>query len=300
MTRSWSGRACLVFGLLALLLYLATLADFPNHLLPKSISRTVEERRAQNGYLTATGVALIAFLAAYAGRAAKTRVRSIGMFAASLALALVFVQAVSWVVQSIEHPPVRRALCVNNLKQIAVALLNYESTFGALPPRVIRDRHGRPLLSWRVAILPFLGNDRALYDRFHLDEPWDSPHNRSLIDQMPSAYFCPGQADWTRNLTIYQVLDGPGVFLDATKPTRISEISDGLDKTIAVVEGRVPVPWTSPQDVPFRLDQPFPPWESTHPGGFNATFVDGAARFHKRTMPESELKAYATRSGGEK
>ena len=298
MTRSWFSRACLVFGLLALLLYLATLADFPNHLLPKSISRTIEERRTQNGYLTATGVALIAFLAAYFSRMARTHGRAVGLLAASAAMALMLIQAVTWVAHRIEYPPFRRAQCVNNLKQISVALLNYESSYGALPLRVIQDHQGRPLLSWRVAILPFLVPD--LYDRFHLDEPWDSPHNRSLIDQMPSAYFCPGQADWTHNLTIYQVLDGPGVFLDATKPTRISEIDDGLGKTIAVVEGRVPVPWTSPQDVPFRPDQPFLSWEATHPGGFNATFVNGAVRFHKSTIPESELRAYATRSGGEK
>jgi prepilin-type processing-associated H-X9-DG protein len=117
---------------------------------------------------------------------------------------------------------------------------------------------------------------------------------------MPSQYNCPGQADWARNLTIYQVLEGPGVFLDATKPTRISEISDGTSKTIAVAEGLVPVPWTSTRDLSFRPDQPFLPWEVTHPGGFNATFVDGSVRFHKRTIPDSELKAYATRSGGEK
>jgi prepilin-type processing-associated H-X9-DG protein len=286
--------------LVALLFYFATLVDLPNHLLPRSISRSVEERRIQNGYLTATGVALLALVAALARRMAKTRVRAVGLLSASFTLTLIFIQAASWVVHIIENPPVRRALCANNLKQITLALLNYESAYGAFPPRAIQDPRGRPLLSWRVAILPFLEEKHDLYDKFHLDEPWDSPHNRSLIDEMPSGYYCPGQTDWARNLTIYQVLDGPGVFLDGKRPTRISEISDGLAQTIAVVEGRVAVPWTSPQDVSFRPDEPFRPWEATHPGGFNATFVDGSLRFQKCTMPESELKAYATRSGGEK
>jgi prepilin-type processing-associated H-X9-DG protein len=296
MTQSWSARACLAFGLLALLFYLATLADVPNHLLPKSISRAVEERRRQNGYLTSTGAALIALMAAFVSRMANTRVRAVGLLSASVALALMFFQAV----HTIEHTPARRAQCVNNLKQISLALLNYESVYGVFPPRVIQDPRGRPLLSWRVAILPFLEQEHDLYGKFHLDEPWDSPHNLSLIDQMPGGYFCPGQPDWTRNLTIYQVLDGPGVFLDSMRPTRISEITDDFAKTIAVVEGRIPIPWTSPQDVPFQPDQPFLPWEATHPGGFNATFVDGSVRFHSRTMSEPALKAFATRSGGEK
>ena len=84
--------------------------------------------------------------------------------------------------------------------------MNYESLWGAFPPRVHRDREGRPLLSWRVLILPYM-EQNELFSRFHLDEPWDSPHNRTLIDPIPPTYVCSAQAEWTAQA---DALPGPG------------------------------------------------------------------------------------------
>ncbi len=77
-----------------------------------------------------------------------------------------------------------------NLKKIAEAIrAHHANLLGARMPRAITDKEGRPLLSWRVAILPFLGdNERLLAGKFHRDEPWDSPHNLSLLSLMPTAY----------------------------------------------------------------------------------------------------------------
>ena len=80
----------------------------------------------------------------------------------------------------------RRAQCTNNLKQIGLAFHNYHEANGCLPPAAITDGSGKPLLSWRVALLPFI-EASPLYSRFHLDEPWDSPHNLALLDPMPSS-----------------------------------------------------------------------------------------------------------------
>ena len=44
-----------------------------------------------------------------------------------------------------------------------------------------------------MAILPFL-EQQALYSKFKLDEPWDSPHNKALISEMPPTYLCPSRA----------------------------------------------------------------------------------------------------------
>src|ERR1700676_3675353 len=84
----------------------------------------------------------------------------------------------------------RRAQCVNNLKQIGLAMHNYHSTYDCFPPAVTADDQGRPLLSWRVLILPYL-EEAPLYAQFHLDEPWDSPHNLPLASKMPRVYTCP-------------------------------------------------------------------------------------------------------------
>ena len=83
-----------------------------------------------------------------------------------------------------------RTQCVNNLKQIGLAMHNYHATHKTFPPAFTVDKDGKPLLSWRVLILPYLEQD-ALYKEFHLDEPWDSPHNRTLIERMPPTYRCP-------------------------------------------------------------------------------------------------------------
>ncbi len=98
-----------------------------------------------------------------------------------------------------------RRQSLNNLKQIAIAMHNYQDTHGCFPPAAIYGKNGKPLLSWRVLLLPYLEQDN-LYRQFHLDEPWDSPHNKKLLETKVKAYHIPGHDDWTK--TYYQVFVG--------------------------------------------------------------------------------------------
>ena len=82
---------------------------------------------------------------------------------------------------------------MNNLKQIGLAMHNYHDVHRTLPPAYHADASDRPLLSWRVLILPYLEQD-ALYREFHLNEPWDSDHNKKLIERIPAVYQSPGSA----------------------------------------------------------------------------------------------------------
>jgi prepilin-type processing-associated H-X9-DG protein len=199
----------------------------------------------------------------------------------------------------------RRAQCTNNLKQMALAAFNYESAYGHFPAAAIAGKDGKPLLSWRVAILPFI-EQNSLYQQFHLDEPWDSPHNKELISKMPQQYTCPSSIP-EPGMTHYQVLVGPPdkgkpgtAFQDPTKACRIADITDGTSNTLMVVEAKAAVPWTKPEDVPFDPGQPLlPSLGSNHAGGFNAALCDGSVRFLKLTINEIVLKALATRNGGE-
>ena len=84
----------------------------------------------------------------------------------------------------------RRTAAMNNMKQILLGLLMHENEKKSFPAHAIYSDDGRPLLSWRVQILPYLG-EQALYDKFHLDEPWDSEHNTTLIPLMPQVYLDP-------------------------------------------------------------------------------------------------------------
>src|SRR5438309_4181754 len=100
---------------------------------------------------------------------------------------------------------------VNNLKQIVLAMHQYHEQYGRLPPAVVRTSAGQPLYSWRVLLLPYLEEEK-LYAEFHLHEPWDSPHNTSLLRRMPKVYAPPsGVATGAPpTSTFYQVFIGEG------------------------------------------------------------------------------------------
>ncbi len=104
----------------------------------------------------------------------------------------------------------RRAIVRRSLKMLALAFHNYHDAMNYFPAPAISDAKGRPLLSWRVAILPYIEQDH-LYRQFKLDEPWDSPHNKKLLALMPKI-FAPPPGVRTRQpySTYYQLLVGPG------------------------------------------------------------------------------------------
>jgi hypothetical protein len=152
----------------------------------------------------------------------------------------------------------RRVHCMNQLQEIGAAMLRHEDTTGVLPA-AITGADGTPLLSWRVAILPYI-EQKSLYEQFHLDEPWDSEHNRSLIPLMPLVYACPS-ADMKPGRTTYLLLDGPGAAFEPKNLRAGAEgrirglqrlgIGNKSEFSIMVVEapaGRA-VEWTRPAEL---------------------------------------------------
>ena len=80
---------------------------------------------------------------------------------------------------------------VNNLRKICSAIINCSKENKGLMPQDIVDKAGKPLLSWRVAILPFVEQEE-LYAQFKLDEPWDSDNNKKLIAKIQFILVRPG------------------------------------------------------------------------------------------------------------
>ncbi|MFI5460254.1 MAG: DUF1559 domain-containing protein [Isosphaerales bacterium] len=200
----------------------------------------------------------------------------------------------------------RRAQSVNNLKQIGLALHNFHSANNHFPAD-IRGKDGKPLLSWRVQLLPFLEQGQ-LFNEIHLDEPWDSGHNKALLERMPAAFVVAGTPG-EPGMTFYRGFSGKGTIFDPKVPKGIGlqNITDGTSNTIAVVEAKDAVPWTKPDsDLPFDDD---PKLERTRAlrkelgghlgGGFNALFCDGSVRFIRETVNPQVLRALLTRNGGE-
>jgi prepilin-type processing-associated H-X9-DG protein len=223
---------------------------------------------------------------------------------------------------------------VNHLKRIGLAFHNYHSTYNHFPsPVLYGGKSGKVPYSWRVAILPFV-EQQKLYDQYNFDEPWDGPNNRKLIDKMPAVYSYPlidGSPSSTTNSSYY-VLTGPHTALaestvevnntgrgrggrdqgpfevnvpravspEARFPAGISAITDGTSNTILAVEAKRDIPWTKPEDLPFEVGPTQPrSFGGFWPDGFNALFCDGSVRSLKNSIDPTVLGALLTRDGGE-
>ena len=197
---------------------------------------------------------------------------------------------------------VRRTQCVNNLKQMGLAMHNYLSSYGSFPPAYSASKDGKPLLSWRVHILPFL-EAKELYDEFRQDEPWDSPHNKALIPRMPRLYACPSasKAVIAEGKTSYLTPRGPGTVFPGSTGIKIKEVTDGTSNTIMVVEAgdELAVTWTKPDDWEVGDVPTIARLLGHHSGGTNFTFADGGVRFLKNTLLPVTLKHLTTLNGGE-
>ena len=200
----------------------------------------------------------------------------------------------------------RRAQCSNNLKQIGLAMHNYHSAFNSFPPAGIAGKDGKPLLSWRVAILPFI-EQQALYNQFKLDEPWDSPNNMKLLQSMPKTYACPSVPNLPPGHSTYRVIVGKGAPFEGTKGLSFQDFTDGTSNTLMVVESQEAVPWTKPDDLALDTDpnglltKLASPHKGSPPGGggFNALFADGSVRFLKLSIDLKTFRALTTRNGKE-
>ena len=194
----------------------------------------------------------------------------------------------------------RRTSCVNNMKQIMLGLLNYESSHGYFPAQANFDEDGKPLLSWRVHILPYL-EEQTLFDQFHLNEPWDSPHNKKLIDQIPQIYSCPS-SPLQGAKTTYLMPQGKGLFLEGKERITLRQITDGTSNTAALVEvkDKHAVIWTRPDDLEWNPKKPLAKLGSCHPGIFSMAFVDGHIQVISMDIDAKVLKSMFTRNGGEK
>jgi prepilin-type processing-associated H-X9-DG protein len=188
-----------------------------------------------------------------------------------------------------------RQRSANNLKQIGLALHNYHDVNNTLPAAAVVDKKGKPMLSWRVMILPYIEQDE-LYKQFHLDEPWDSDHNKKLIEKMPPTYALPVKGSKPGH-THYRVFVGNGAMWDWVQGTTLAQITDGLSNTWMVVEAEDGVPWTKPDELEFDPTKDLPKLGKAFKGGFNVLYGDGSVRFYK-TVPKS-AKAMITMAGGE-
>jgi hypothetical protein len=191
----------------------------------------------------------------------------------------------------------RAAQCVCNLGCLELALRNYESTYGFLPPAAIADANGKPLLSWRVAILPFVEQE-SLYKQIKLDEAWDGPNNRRFNSLRPSIFLCPSHIENSENgFTDYVAVVGPRTLFPGGGKTRSrADIRDDPASTLVVVESmNSAINWMEPRDLEwdrmsFRLNDGLRPSISSnhHYGSYPGPHVMAAGA---RASPDNQVVA---------
>jgi prepilin-type processing-associated H-X9-DG protein len=206
----------------------------------------------------------------------------------------------------------RRAVCSNNLYVVSLAMHNYHDVYRAFPPSVITDEDGRPMRSWRVAILPFIEQE-ALDDRYDCSESWDGPHNRAMHDISIATYRCPGDTRSTRVETSYvRVVDdapGRGIQTAGGEPNEslgFWDIRDGTSRTIILIEvGSSGIHWMEPRDISleeaftFLTDPDASPFRRVHRGGVHVAFADGKVRFLPDSTKAPKIRAFLTANGEE-
>ncbi len=188
---------------------------------------------------------------------------------------------------------------MNNMKQIMLAMHNYHDANKHFPPAYVADQNGRPLLSWRVLILPMMEYS-ALYEQFHLDEPWDSEHNKKFIDHMPAEYMSPN-SPVGGGKTHYLTVRGDNTVFPGAQGISLADVTDGSAFTIAIIEAsdEKAVIWTKPDDFEYGEENPLPGLVGLNPGFFLAGFVDGSVRALPLSINPDVLKGLFSRNGGE-
>ncbi|HXY34981.1 MAG TPA: M56 family metallopeptidase [Planctomycetaceae bacterium] len=193
-----------------------------------------------------------------------------------------------------QQPGARGAITRNNLKQILLAMHNYHDIHGHFPPAAVIGPDGKTPHSWRVELLPIMER-KALYDQYHLDEPWDSENNKKVLAQIPDIFHSPYDNPNSTN-SGYYALVGPGTVFEGPEGIKIADIVDGTSNTIMIVETKRNIPWTKPEDIPFDPDKPLPELGGFVNGGLNCAFADGSTHLLRLDRVKDQLKLLILRN----
>lgn len=171
----------------------------------------------------------------------------------------------------------------------------------ALPPYVCGE-DGKPLLAWRVLLLPYLGEE-DLYQQIRLDEPWDSEWNRQFTAKTPDAFsgFFDSKTGGNTKFTVVMSQKGetpfsPVYFSQDRKSYNIPSRFDSSNTILVMESGSRS--WTDPNHE-FQLEElskEEPEKSSDADGGnlssdqYHAYTRSGILLVSKRCNPEKLVK----------
>lgn len=193
-----------------------------------------------------------------------------------------------------------RTRCLNNLKNITLALISYAERHNAFPPAYTVDANGNRLHSWRTLILPYL-DQHALYESIDLSKPWNDPANAKAFGKELNVFSC-WSAKLSGGLTTYLGNAATDGCFTGDRPRPISEITDSPDQTVLVVEvaPAQAVHWMAPQDADESILLNFGSGNKpAHIGVVNAGFVDGTVHALSVNLDSHVRRSLMTVSGND-
>lgn len=207
-----------------------------------------------------------------------------------------------------------RLACMSNLQQIAKAINAYAAEHGTYPSPVVYGPKGAQLYSWRVLILPYLGEE-ALYSRFKLNEPWDSQANAALLPLCPNVYISPGSDGGPGMVSEsnYVLVTGKGTIFPPTGPLGPGDVADLPNRTLLVVEtSNYARGWTEPSDIDVNkmagqiggqtigtMSGDPTAIGGSHKGGATVVFADEQPGWLPEDIAPAAVQAMVTPAGGE-
>tara|TARA_R110002049_G_scaffold2750_2_gene21566 strand:- start:384441 stop:386054 length:1614 start_codon:yes stop_codon:yes gene_type:complete len=195
-----------------------------------------------------------------------------------------------------------RTAATDAAKKIGIVLHNYHAGQSHMVPRCFTALDGTPLLSWRVALLPYL-QQSELYDNIELGDFYDSEANASAAMKIVPVYSVAAPSSPNAPKTRFRAPVFPGsIWHGDGPPKRFRDVKDGLSNTIALILAPPDqaVPWMSPE--PWVISQENPKEDVFgHQEEVLVLALDGAVHTLKRDdMDDTKLKALLTIDGKER
>jgi Protein of unknown function (DUF1559) len=205
--------------------------------------------------------------------------------------------------------------CQRNVSKLSTALMSYYKDKGCYPPAYVADSAGKPMHSWRVLILPYLGEEE-LYREYSFSEPWDGPHNSRLAAKVPDVFLCPVRnARYTSLLrqwiggaamssqSSFAILSGPGTAFQKDKSPKSADFPDGADRTLLLVErATARGNWLKPADMTCaefsRIPASSLTMHSARSDGFHVCFANGAIDVMSSTVSPKQRTELAQAADG--
>ena len=198
----------------------------------------------------------------YSGRTGLTRIEVVVLIIVIFVMLTLLFPFINWKRDGSEHG--HAIHCLNNMKQLGLAMNIMATMRGNFPPAQRMDTEGKIQYGWRIALLAYL-EEPSIYEKIMNNLPWDNEQNKQFENVRLSPFVCPGFGDLQPGRTSYQVIVGPGTPFEGNRCSTYDDFERGLSHTILIAETSQGLPWMEPVDLPYtNLDHGVVPISSKH------------------------------------